>query len=163
MKIVNKAISRVQALEGELLAQKVFPDGKTETVFHEKNLIMLESKQRLLSVAYAESGNWDPITTLHVGIGGTLDPMGMFPKTVNQALTSLYTDILSIPTYYEVNDNIPSVTFITDLDQGMGNGKKITEAGLFTNTGKMFNIKCFPGIDKTNEFNLHFEWTIRVV
>ncbi len=157
-----QTISNMKAIEGELLAQKIFPDGTTETVFHEKNLIMLVSKQRLLSIAYAASGNWDPINTLHVGIGGTLDPEGVFPKAVNHALTALYADILSIPTHYELNNAIPSVTFITDLDQGMGNGQKITEAGLFTNTGQMFNIKCFPGIDKTSEFNLHFEWTIKI-
>lgn len=152
----------MEALEGELLAQKIYPDGTKETVFHQKNLIMLVSKQKFLAVAYAASGNWDPITTLHVGIGGTLDPQGLFPKAVNHSLDSLYADILAIPTHYDVNDNIPSVTFITDLDQGMGNGQKITEAGLFTSTGRMFNIKCFPGIDKTSEFNLHFEWTIKI-
>lgn len=154
--------SRVEALEGELLAQKVFPDGSKETVFHEKNLIMLASKQRFLAIAYADSGNWDPITTLHVGIGGTLDPEGLFPKAVNHSLTTLFSDILPVPTHFEVNNSIPSVTFIADLDQGMGNGQKITEAGLFTRTGSLFNIKTFPGIDKTSEFNLHFEWTIKV-
>lgn len=154
--------SKVEALEGELLAQKVFPDGSKETVFHEKNLIMLASKQRFLAIAYADSGSWDPITTLHVGIGGTLDPEGLFPKAVNHSLTTLFSDILPVPTHFEVNNSIPSVTFIADLDQGMGNGKKITEAGLFTRTGSLFNIKTFPGIDKTSEFNLHFEWTIKV-
>lgn len=154
--------SKIEALEGELLAQKIYTDGKIETIFHNKNLIMLTSKQQLLAVAYASSGNWDPITTLHVGVGGTLDPSGIFPKTVNQALTALYSDVLSVPIHYELNNSIPSVTFIADLDQGMGNGQKITEAGLFTNTGKMFNIKCFPAIDKTSEFNLHFEWTLKV-
>ncbi len=158
----DKSTENLDALEGELLAQKVYPDGKVETLFHYKNLIMLESKRRLLAVAYAPSGNWDPINSLHVGIGGTLDPLGVFPKAVNHSMSTLYADILSIPTHYEVNDAIPSVTFITDLDQGMGNGQKITEAGLFTNSGKMFNIKCFPGIDKTSEFNLHFEWTIKI-
>ncbi len=155
-------VSKTQALDGELLAKRVFSDGTVETIFHDKNLIMLVSKQRLLSMTYASSGVWDPITTLRVGTGGTIDPLGLFPKTVNPSLTGLYNELLSAPTSYQVNDSIPSVTFITDLDQGTGNGQKITEAGLFTSLGSMFNIKCFPGIDKTSEFSLHFEWTIKV-
>jgi hypothetical protein len=149
-------------IRGDLLAQKIFANGSKETVFHEKNMIMLVSKQRLLSMLYASSGSWDPITSFRVGTGGTVDPKGLFPKVVNQNLTGLYNELMTVPTYYQVNNSIPSVVFITDLDQGMGNGQKITEAGLFTTAGSMFNIKCFPGIDKTSEFSLHFEWTIKV-
>lgn len=152
----------MEALEGELRATKVFPNGDIEEVFHEKNLIMLGSKQRLLRMTYATAGAWDPITSLRLGIGGTLDPVGLYPKAVNQLLTSLYSELVSLPTFYTLAEQIPSITFIADLDQSMGNGEKITEAGLFTTGGSMFNIKCFPSIDKTSEFSLHFEWTIKI-
>jgi hypothetical protein len=149
-------------LRGDLLVKKVFPDGTQSTVFHKKNMIMLQSKIKLLSMTYNLTGVWDPISTLRIGDGGTLDPLGLFPKGINQSLTSLFHEVLSLPTSYQRNDSIPSVTFITDLDQGTGNGKRITEAGLFTAQGSMFNIKTFPGIEKTSEFSLHFEWTIKV-
>lgn len=149
-------------LRGDLLIKKVFPDGKETVVVDKKNMIMLQSKIKLLSMTYATAGLWDPISSLRIGDGGSLDPLGLFPKAINQSLTSLFHETLSLPTSYQRNDSIPSVTFITDLDQGSGNGQKITEAGLFTSQGLMFNIKTFPGIDKTSEFSIHFEWTIKV-
>lgn len=159
MKINSKSKIGIQ---GDLLVKKVFKNGTESVVVDEKNMIMLVSKINLLSMTYAVSGVWDPISTLRIGTGGTLDPLGLFPKAINQSLTSLFNEVLTLPTSYQINDSVPSVTFITDLDQGTGNGQKITEAGLFTSQGLMFNIKTFPGIDKTSEFSLHFEWTIKV-
>lgn len=149
-------------IRGDLLVKKVFSNGSESVVVDEKNMIMLLSKVNLLSMLYATSGTWDPMKTLRIGTGGTLDPLGLFPKAINQSLTTLFHETLALPISYQRNDSIPSVTFITDLDQGTGNGQKITEAGLFTLQGLMFNIKTFPGIDKTSEFSLHFEWTIKV-
>lgn len=157
-----KLKSNLEALEGTLLAQKIFSDGRVETVFHEENMIMLPSKQYVLSTCYESEGTFDPIVSLKVGTGGTVDPQGLYPKAVTQNLISLFNTLLTVETSYTVNNAVPSVTFISDLDQGMGNGSLITEAGLFRQGGSMFNIKTFPGIPKTSEFSLHFEWTIKI-
>lgn len=157
-----KLKSDLKTMEGILLAQKVFPDGSKEIVFEEENLIMLPSKQYMLSTCYLSSGTFDPVNTLRVGTGGTVDPKGLYPKSVTQTLNTLFNPLLSVPVSYTVNHAIPSVTFIADLDQGMGNDQLITEAGLFREQGSMFNIKTFPGIPKTSEFSLHFEWTIKI-
>jgi hypothetical protein len=159
---MNASQNTSVSLRGDLLAQKIYADGTKETIFEEKNLIMLVSKQRLLSMTYQSSGSWDPINRLAVGTGGSIDPAGLFPKIVTQDMTDLYDPLMMLTTYNELDNDIPKITFITDLDQGMGNGELITEAGLFTVAGSMFNMKTFPGITKTSEFSLHFEWTIRI-
>jgi hypothetical protein len=157
-----KLKSTVKPLEGILSIRKDYPDGRKIKVFEEENMIMLLSKQYILSCVYADSGTFDPVKTLRVGTGGTIDPEGLYPKPVNQNLSALYTNLLSTPVSFTKDDNVPSVTFIADLDQGTGNNQLITEAGLFTQAGLMFNIKTFPGIPKTSEFALHLEWTIKI-
>jgi hypothetical protein len=157
-----KLKSKLETLEGTLLVQKIYKDGSIETVVNDPNMIMLSSKQYILSTCYATSGTFDPINTLKVGVGGTVDPDGLYPKAVTQNLLTLFNTLLTVSTSYTVNNTVPSVTFISDLDQGTGNGSLITEAGLFRQSGVMFNIKTFPGIPKTSEFSLHFEWTIKI-
>ena len=149
-------------LGGFLSISKVYSDGRVEKVFEQKNVITLPAKRQVLSAVYASSVAADPVSSLQVGIGGTVDPSGLYPKPTNQALTSLYTTYASIATSYTVDDGIPAVSFLADLDQGTGNGQLINEAGLFRSSGTMFNIKTFPGIPKTSEFSIHFEWTIKI-
>jgi hypothetical protein len=149
-------------LEGVLKAELVYPDGRRELAFEEKNLIVLTAKQVLLSSLYVANQLSDPIINLNIGTGGCIDPQGLFPKPISQAMTSLFTPLLSVPTSFTINSAAPSVTFIADVDQGTANGQLITEAGLFKASGNMFNIKTFPGIPKTSEFSIHFEWTIQM-
>src|ERR1700739_3379254 len=127
--------------------------------FKKKNVITLTATQRILAGVYLTNTS-DPVTTLHIGVGGTLDPEGLYPKPVTQNLTGLYNDYATIPVTYTIAPTVPSVTFVADADEGTANGQLVSEAGLFTLGGVMFNIKTFPGIDKTAEFGIHFEWTI---
>lgn len=163
-KLVGKTGLKMVAkipLEGVLKAERVYPDGRRELVFEEKNLIVLTAKQVLLSSLYVANQLSDPIVSLKIGTGGTIDPEGLFPKPISQAMSSLFTPLLNVPTSYTINAAAPSVTFIADVDQGTANGSLITEAGLYKASGNMFNIKVFPGIPKTSEFSIHLEWTIQ--
>jgi hypothetical protein len=157
-----KIKSKFKAIDGHLSIFKTFTDGSRLPIFSEANMVMLDSKQYILSTLYSASGTFNPISSLRVGTGGTIDPDGLYPKAVTQLLTQLYTPLLTVPTSFTVNNAVPSVTFIADLDQGTGNGSLITEAGLFQADGSMFNIKAFPGVAKTSEFGLHFQWTVKI-
>lgn len=158
-----KKVDTTELLEGVLLAQKVYLDGRVETCFNNSNLITLATKQKMLATIYQQATfTTDPITYLRVGLGGTIDPNGFYPKTPSQNLTALYQDLLGVAVSYTLDATIPSVKFIADLDTSTGNGNLITEAGLYTSAGTLFNIKTFPGIPKTSEFGLHFEWTIKL-
>ena len=149
-------------LEGILRVYKVYGDGTKELAFEKKNLIVLTAKQFLLSSLYVPNQLSNPITSLKIGTGGCIDPEGLYPKPISQAMTSLFTPLLNVSTSYTINSAAPSVTFIADVDQGTANGQLITEAGLYKSSGSIFNIKTFPGIPKTSEFSIHFEWTIQM-
>jgi len=154
--------SKAEIVEGTLRATKVFPDGRKEDIFEQKNLIMLLSKSYILGSIYKPTFSLNLVNRLQVGIGGTIDPAGLYPKTVNQNLSALFTPLLYVTASYVENTTVPSVTFIADVDQTLGNGSLITEAGLLMTNGNLFNIKTFPGIPKTSDFSIHFEWTIRI-
>ena len=149
-------------LEGHLKLSKVFPDGRIEVVYDEDNIITLFGKSQVLSYLYTNPGiTTDPIVSFRVGTGGTVDPSGLFPKLEDPTQTNLNTPLLSVTVAYTVKASVPSVTFLADLDLATGNGSLITEAGLVTNAGFLWNVKNFPGIPKTSEFNLHCEWTVK--
>lgn len=159
----NVVISSNAGPEGFLTVSKVYLDGSKELVFEEKkNVITLPSKLQMLASVYSTSLTPDPVSTLQVGIGGTIDPAGLYPKPVTSALTSLFSSNFTINTTYSLNTAVPSITYLADLPPAWGNGNLINEAGLFRTSGAMFNIKTFPGIPKTSEFSIHFEWTIKM-
>lgn len=147
-------------LTGRVKIDLVYPSGEIVNHYDGKNLITLSAKQALLSMLYLSSQTSDPITKLAIGTGGTIDPEGQFPKSVASNLTSLFNQLLMVNTSYTVNNSMPSVTFIADVDQGTANGDLISEVALYKTSNLMFNIKTFPGIPKTSEFAIHFTWTI---
>ena len=132
-----------------------------DVVLDEKNVLTLQGKTRLLRTLYTGESN-PVISQIRVGNGGTIDPEGRFPKPVTQDLSNLFNTVQSIPVTYTLDEDYPSVTYLADVDPTLCNGLLISEAGLFFGDDMMFNIKTFPGIPKTVDFSIHFEWTIRV-
>jgi hypothetical protein len=160
--IRTKFLSIFNLLDGTLTVTKVYPDGSKEKVFKKTNLITTASKVYIINSIYKSTFTLNIINRLQVGIGGTVDPAGLYPKTVNGSLTTLFSPLLAVNTYYTEDNTIPLVTFIADVDQTMANGSLVTEAGLLFTNGNLFNIKTFPGIPKTADFSIHFEWTIKL-
>lgn len=158
-------------ITGELSIYKIYgsdPEFQVkELIFKEENLLTLLTKQQILSYIYSAVTS-DPINGIKVGTGGCIDPAGLFPKQEDQNWTSLNSTITSIGTVgllsvgQAVDNTIPKVSFLADIDQSTANGFNINEAGLFKASGNMFNVKTFPSIPKTAEFSLHFEWVIKL-
>lgn len=140
---------------------KVYSDGSKELVYEEENLITTAAKKELLKLLYMTSITTDPITSLKIGTGGAVDSQGLYPKVEDPTATGLNTPIYTVATTYTLSTTDVSVTFLGDIDQSTANGQNITEAGLFKQSGLIFNIKNFPAIPKTSDFAIHFEWTIK--
>jgi len=129
-------------------------------VFDELNLITNPAKNALLAFLYQGGTVADPITSLQIGTGGTIDSVGLYPKQENPNQTSLNSYLLTLTTSYTPNVGNNSVTFLATADVNTANNSLISEAALFKTSGAMFNIKNFPGIYKTSYFALYFNWTI---
>lgn len=148
-------------IEGRLGIDLVYPDGRKVNHFEDRNLITKASKQFLLSGIYLPSIVSDPLTTLKVGTGGTVDPAGLFPLAEDPAATGLHTLLLSVPLVYVLDIANVAVTFLADVDQSTGNGSSLSECAMFKASGVIFNLKNHPAITKTSEFSVHYSWTIR--
>lgn len=131
-----------------------------KVLFCEKNVIVSPAKNALLQMLYTGGLSSDPITSLQIGTGGTIDSQGLYPKQENPNQSSLSAYLLTLTTTYTANPGSNSVTFLATADTNTGNNSLISEAALFKTSGNMFNIKNFPGVYKTSYFALYFRWTI---
>lgn len=148
-------------LNGHLKIYKQFDDGIKELFFEEDNLIVKASKIFLLSGLYLGGIVSDPLNLLKVGIGGSLDPQGLYPRPEDPSQTDLISPIVSVATVSVPDNTNVAVTFLADVDKTQANGQLLTEVGLFRTTGAIFNVKNHPAISKTSDFTVHYEWVIK--
>lgn len=151
-------------LEGEFYLYKRAPGQERQLLFRDKNLITLSGKQLILSNIYTALGSADPISFAKVGTGGAFDIEGALLKSPTLDLTNLYSPQLSLPVTKSVESpSTPSITLVASVDNTEANGLLLNEAGFFSTSGKMFNIKTFPTTLKLNTFSLDIEWVIRAL
>lgn len=137
--------------------------GKGEVHYEADNLIVNTGKRIVLGSLYPTSPS-DSLGYAKAGKGGSTDPDGLFLKTPTVNMTDLY-DPVERMAIAKISQNlsVPSMVMIASLDNSQGNGYLINEAGFFSGNDDMFNIKVFPGVIKTLDFSIDFEWTIRVL
>lgn len=149
---------------GRLRIFKQDSNGICETLFEDDNLIVTSGRAIILDQLHYTVGSGDPITHAKVGTGGALDVDGLFLKVPTVDMTDLYNPVTSASVVKtDSNPSIPSITLLASLDSSAGNGNFINEAGFFSASNRMFNIKVFPGIAKTSSFSLNFEWVIKML
>lgn len=139
------------------------PTGTEKVHYAELNLITNVGKLSILNALVGGAAAADAIATLRMGTGGCIDPQGRVPKEELVSQTGLTTQVLSVPITYTVDTGNVKATILADINDTTGNGYNLNEVGLFTSSGKMFNVKNFPSIAKTSEFSIHVEWVIRVL
>lgn len=148
-------------LHGHLKVTKIYNTGESEVHYDQHNVITQNIKKSLLVGVY-QSVTSDPVSSIQVGTGGTIDPEGKFPKQINQLITGLYSPLVTLTvTSHTLNADETAVTFLADLTSNEGNGSLVSEVGLFTQTNTLFAYKTFPAIPKAQAFSIHIEWTIR--
>lgn len=153
--------STLPSLWGRLTVTKVFSPFHSETLFVEDNLIVRQAKLIVLGQLYYGSGSGDPLSYAKVGTGGAEDPSGLFLKTPTPSMTNLYSPQISVAmSRTSFNTSTPSITLVATIDNSQGNGLKLNEAGFFTASGMMLNIKTFPFVAKDNGFSLNLTWEI---
>lgn len=155
MRLTDKA-----GAEGFLKITRVDSEGHRDVIFQSKNLITTAAKFEHLRFLWDSTVQVDPIVQFKVGDGGTLDGEGLFPRTEDPTQTDLGNPVLVSPNV-NVDAQGDAVKFTFDVLTGEANGSKISEVGLFKQSGAIFNVKNFIAIPKTSAFSLHFEWTVK--
>lgn len=161
----------------------IFKGGDDDEDDSEPNVVTTAAKAHLLSLIYDTTltAAPDPIVRFQVGNGGTLDGSpgnpgtpGVNPKPSDGSETILNAEISDsggteyFPTEIThdavgISSGTTQVTYSFGITPNQLNGRYISEVGLFTQSGMMFNIKTFASIPKTSAFSLHFVWTIQHV
>lgn len=165
------------SLRGRLCVHKVYTNGEVEIHYEEDNLITDYTKALLMALVYdtTATAKPDPVRTFGVGKGGvssTSSPGSVVDGT--PGMTSLRTPLnlsnntishnRSSVTPANLSSNSPlDVTFTFGVANSALIGEYVSEAGLFTQAGKLFSYKSFPALLKTDEFSLQFTWTITYV
>jgi len=156
--------SNTFSLEGFLTIRKRFDGGETSVIFQDKNLIVKTGRALVLSNIYTALGSADPISQAKVGTGGSFDVEGLLLKTPTPDMVNLYSPQATIAVSKSSEDpDVPSITLVASVDNIQANGLLLNEAGFFSTSGRMFNIKTFPSTLKTTAFSLDFEWVIKVI
>lgn len=163
------------SLKGELAIFSKGLDGRKTLLHRDPNLIVDAAKIAILTSLYTSGIPSRAINTLRVGTGGTIDPEGLYVKPTLGTQTSLNNQAeVSVGVPYEFpltavpNASNTRVTFVTDITYGVGVGLRLTEAALYCGRVSdfsppvIFSVKNHPGIIKSAEFSLHYEWTIRM-
>lgn len=149
-------------MEGIVKISKCYRDGHREEV-GEFNMFVKASRVRMLRALYSTNISPDPIVTLKVGTGGSIDPDGLYPRSPSLTQTDLVSPIISMPVVSDPDEDAMTVTYLADVDYSEGNGEQINEVGLFTQSGALSNVKNFLRIPKTADFSIHFEWILRIL
>lgn len=176
-------------IEGFLFIDLV-PAGTDKRIpyLREKNKITNNAREHLLRLIMDDPATLtaNPIIEYRIGGGGTgeiitgaetkLHFIGVSAGPLEDAatggysptnLTGPYPSTAIAKSYVVGNSRIVDVQF--NLDTLSGNGLSIDEVGLFCQNGwmgdlatkgRMFNIKNFDAINKTNAFSIAFTWRI---
>lgn len=160
----NLKLNEPLRITAELTVRKRPLEGAPEILYRKQNLIVRGGRALVLANLYTAAGSADPISFAKVGTGGSFDLDGLLLKTPSEDMTDLFSPTATVGIAKTGSDPVePSITLVASVDNSQGNGQRLNEAGFFSASGIMFNIKTFPGTVKDNSFSLDFEWKIKVV
>ena len=161
MKLNDKS----DVLEGFLIVDRIWNDGRRERLVEDKNLIVRAAKREHLRFLWDKTAVINRIDSFKIGNGGTYDTLGRKPKRPDPNLNDLYSPITTynrnlniVPSTLQDAQDFITVDFV--LGPAEANGENISEVGLFKESGDMFNIKTFRSVPKVDSFSLQFWWRI---
>lgn len=129
---------------------KIYEDKKLIKTIVKKNLVVLIGRNLVRD--FINLGTLDPLIAFALGTGVTP------PAASDSALeTSIWSDVFTKRTPEDAK-----LTYEYFVASNMLNGNDISEAGLFTNTGKLFARITFEPITKVATIQVVFTWIIEI-
>jgi len=150
-------------LKGEVERVIEWDDGRIEkTVFH--NTILRSGRTSLAASLANNIGNSFDffITRMLFGDGGT---SGGVPRRVDETRTGLFGSAqVSKPVISNVDpNNSTQVVFTSVVAFSEGNGVTLNEMSLQMNSGDFYSMATFPGISKTSQMQITWNWRLSFI
>lgn len=159
----SRMVDKVK-LKGFLEIIRISDDGKRESIYKKKNLIVDTGRESVIILLSAddEGINDKTIGFMSWGDGGhdTGNPtLSIPPDPSDTALVSEHAATGKRVVTHDFPDST-TVRFIATIAKAELNGLNISEIGLFTKDLTMFSRRTFGAILKTSEFSFEFRWSI---
>lgn len=149
--------------QGDVQAVVQFSDGTTE-VLEFKNAILQTGREALAkSLANMIESDYDFfISRMVFGDGGTV---GGAPRAVATDRTALYgTQRVSKPVIANIDvNNNSQVIFTSVVAYDEGNDFTLNEMALRMNNGQLYSMATFPGITKTSQMQITWNWRLSFI
>lgn len=161
-----KSVERVNGIpcEGYLLVERIFKNGTTEVVFHEKNLVVNLAAKILRDLMYGTES--ERIIKIHFGDMNLNESSNLKqvapPNLTDESLLNKLYEKEATRSLVDYDGN-PAITYVTTLNEEEFNGtgeQIITEYALATSTNRIFTRKTRAAVYKDNESSLKFTWTL---
>jgi hypothetical protein len=149
---------------GDVQVSIKYKDQK-EKIIKFKNTILRKGRMALAaSLANELGGDFDFfINRMIFGNGGTTGT-GV-PKQVNTERNGLFgSAVVSKPIISNIDPNNPTqVVFTSVITFEEGNGETLNEMALQMHTGDFYSMATFPGITKTNQMQITWNWRLSFI
>ena len=133
-----------------------------------KNTILRKGRMALAaSLANSFGGDFDYfISRMVFGNGGTSNASGLgVPRQVSPERNGLFgSAVVSKPVIANIDSANPTqVVFTSVVSFQEGNGSVLNEMALQMRTGDFYSMATFPGITKTNQMQITWNWRLSFI
>jgi hypothetical protein len=148
---------------GDVEAKVEYLDGSVETVEFRNTILRTGREALVLCLANRIGDDFDFfISRMLFGNGGLV---GTAPKSVPTDRNGLFgTTTVSKPVIANIDPNNPSqlvLTSVISFDEG--NGFNLSEMALQMNNGDLYSMATFPGITKTQQMQITWNWRLSFI
>jgi phage-related tail fiber protein len=149
--------------KGDVSVLIEYDDGNSNKIEF-RNTILTSGREALaLSLANRIGSDFDFfVNRMLFGDGGTT---GGVPKVVNAERNALFGSVRSSkPVVANIDPNNPSqVIFTSVVSFGEANGFTLNEMALQLNNGDLYSMATFPGISKTPQMQVTWNWRLSFI
>jgi hypothetical protein len=150
---------------GDVQAIIQFSDGRTESIEFNNSILRTGRIALAKSLGNMLDSDYDFfISKMVFGNGGTAAGTNV-PKTVLADRTSLFgTQVVVKPVIanLDVNNN-SQIIFTSVISYDEGNDFVLNEMALRMNNGELYSMATFPGVTKTSQMQLTWNWRLSFI
>jgi hypothetical protein len=148
---------------GDVQALISFKEGGGETLEFRNTILRTGREALALSLANRIGDDFDFfINRMLFGNGGAT---GGVPKVVSSERNGLFgTTVASKPVVANIDPNNGSqVIFTSVVSYGEGNGYTLNEMALQLHNGDLYSMATFPGVTKTSQMQITWNWRLSFI
>lgn len=148
---------------GDVEAIIEWEDGRKETIEFRNTILRTGRTVLAMALANRIGDSFEYfISRMLFGDGGT---SGGVPKAVSDGRTGLFGSTqVSKPVIATVDpNNTTQVVFTSVVSFSEGNGITLNEMALQMNTGQLYSMATFPGISKTSQMQITWNWRLSFI